>query len=259
MRNFKKIIDLAKVIDLRMMRMSFTWCYNRVADSWARLDRFLYDPMLLSWFPNLVQKGLSRSLSDHNPVSIGEQVVDWCPKPFPFLNSWLEDKDLLVGVSKSWKQSGGGGSSRKRLFFKMKAVKDHMKKWLKHRKNVGDNLKILETELVTIEEKAVVQGWTLALREERSSCLAKLWKQIRLDEQKWKQISKVKWLKEGDRNSRYFHTLSNLRKKINFIGELSIGGRVCCAPAQVKEGVHSFFKEHFKRRNIHRPQMPWLV
>ncbi|KAK2658875.1 hypothetical protein Ddye_005408 [Dipteronia dyeriana] len=95
MRNFKIFIDLAKVIDISMVGMKFTWSNNRKNESWVRLDQFFYDPLFLSWFPNLVQKGLNKSLIDHNLVCIGRPVVDWKPRPFRFLNYWLEEKALI--------------------------------------------------------------------------------------------------------------------------------------------------------------------
>jgi hypothetical protein len=245
MRNFRMFMDLANVIDIPMMGMRFTWFNNRENESWARLDRFLCDPLFLSWFPKLVQKGLYRNLSDHNLVCIGEPDVDWGPRPFRCLNSWLEDKSLLEGVQNKWTQTKGFGTTGLRLFCKTRAVKQHMKSWMNGRKTLGDQIKVLEAELEAVEVRAVSQGWTLNLRQERSACLAKLWKQIRVDEQKWKQISRVKWLKEGDRNTRFFHILANTRRKTNFIGEIEIEGRLCAGPDQVKEGVHKFFKEHF--------------
>ncbi|KAK3222311.1 hypothetical protein Dsin_009336 [Dipteronia sinensis] len=41
--------------------------------------------------------------------------------------------------------------------------------------------------------------------------------------------------------------MSNIRRKSNFIRVISIFGRLCSGPAQVREGVFSFFKDHFKK------------
>ncbi|KAK2634471.1 hypothetical protein Ddye_029263 [Dipteronia dyeriana] len=72
--------------------MEFTWFNNRENESWARLDRFLCDLFVLSWYPKMIQRGLNRILSDHNPVFFGELKEYWGPKPFIFLNEWLDDK-----------------------------------------------------------------------------------------------------------------------------------------------------------------------
>ncbi|KAK3219709.1 hypothetical protein Dsin_013679 [Dipteronia sinensis] len=132
-RNFRKFVDHAKVVDLPMQGMSFMWSNNMEAESWARLDRFLCDPVVLSWFPGLVQKGLSRSVSDHNPVGIGEPIVDWGPKPFRMFNGWIDDKDMMDKARKSWKLAGGHGNSGRKLLLKTKAVKKQVKAWVKER------------------------------------------------------------------------------------------------------------------------------
>ena len=62
MQNFKSFMDLAGVVDLPLHGMAFTWMNNRVVGAWARLDKFLYSPLFLTWFPSIVQKGLCRGL-----------------------------------------------------------------------------------------------------------------------------------------------------------------------------------------------------
>lgn len=63
----------AMVVDLPLQGLSFTWCHFRENASWARLDRFLVSPIILSWIPKLMQKGLPRSLFDHNAIILGER------------------------------------------------------------------------------------------------------------------------------------------------------------------------------------------
>ncbi|KAK2662775.1 hypothetical protein Ddye_001349 [Dipteronia dyeriana] len=80
----------------------------------------------------------------------------------------------------------------------------------------------------------------------------------RREEQKWRQRFKVKWLKDGDRNSRYFHILANLRRKYNRIGEIHIGDMRLDGPIQIKEGVFGYFKNHFQSHSSLFSEMPNL-
>ncbi|KAK3189698.1 hypothetical protein Dsin_029259 [Dipteronia sinensis] len=73
MRNFGSFISKMKVINIPLRGISFTWTNHRERASWAKLDRFLISPLLISWMPNIVQVGLSGTISDHNVVMIGEK------------------------------------------------------------------------------------------------------------------------------------------------------------------------------------------
>ncbi|KAK3193142.1 hypothetical protein Dsin_024452 [Dipteronia sinensis] len=188
MMNFRRFSDLAKVIEIPMQDVEFTWSNNREVESWARLDRFLCDPILLSWFPMLVQKGLSKSLSDHNPIMLDEPVDDWGPRPFRFLNIWLEDKHMMKGVHNAKKGCTNGGSYGFKLHYKAKAAKISMKARLKEKFPPDKQVNALKGDLAEIDQKATIRGWTIELWQERSLCLVKLWKFIRLEERKWSQI-----------------------------------------------------------------------
>ena len=110
----------------------------------------------------------------------------------------------MDGVHNRWKNCNGGVSSSSKIAFNIKPVKQHIKSVMKEKKTKEDLVKILEDQLVVIENKAAAQGWVEQLRQDCLACLAKLWKQIRIEERKWKQFLKVKWLKEGGQKFQVF-------------------------------------------------------
>ncbi|KAK2659186.1 hypothetical protein Ddye_005719 [Dipteronia dyeriana] len=99
-RNFNSFLNEAKLVDIPLIGMTITWTKSRERTAWARLDQFLFSPEFLAWYPSLVQKGLGRSVSDHNAICIGESKVNWGPIPFLFFNWWLEEKGLMQAAVK---------------------------------------------------------------------------------------------------------------------------------------------------------------
>lgn len=59
-------------------------------------------------------------------------------------------------------------------------------------------------------------------RTYRLSIKADLEKTMRLDEISWRQKSRVQWLKEGDKNTKFFHRIANAHCRNNHI-EIRIG------------------------------------
>ncbi|KAK3206390.1 hypothetical protein Dsin_020436 [Dipteronia sinensis] len=143
-------------------------------------------------------------------------------------------------------------------YSKVKAAKLILNRGVLAKKNEISGIKDLEDKLAEVERKAVSEGWLTSLREERLKLIADLWKGLRLEEQKWWQKSRVKWLVEGDKNTRFFHNVSNTRRRNNFIGNILFNGVVHSAPTQVKEGVFNFFKDHFKNVTWSRPKVGGL-
>jgi hypothetical protein len=48
---------------------------------------------------------------------------------------------------------------------------------------------------------------------------------ITLEEQMWRQRAKKIWLKQGDRNMTYFHTVASIQKRRNWIANVEEDGQ----------------------------------
>ncbi|KAK2654819.1 hypothetical protein Ddye_014675 [Dipteronia dyeriana] len=198
---------------------------------------------------------MPRSISDHCAISLGEPKVVWGPRPFRFDNVWLEDKVLMAEVRKGWGDSNPTGSSSRILQAKLLVSKNKIKARALSKVKDWVSTKALEYRLLKIDDKAASSGWSDSLRQERLKALIELWKALRREEQQWRQKPRVKWLVEGDRNSKIFHCVASGRRRKNFIENISFDGVRKSKPVEVREGVVDFFEKHFKNVAWSRPKI----
>lgn len=100
---------------------------------------------------------------------------------------------------------------------KSKAVRVALLKW---------NQGTFKSRLIAIEEVRDRLGFNLAhpftdvILAERATLLSKLDELLSHEEVFWRQHLRVLWLKDGDRNSKFFHQSANARKAKNRIVKL---------------------------------------
>ncbi len=63
-----------------------------------------------------------------------------------------------------------------------------------------------------------------------------------LEEVKWKQHSRVRWLKVGDANTRFFHLKASARRSRNFIAQLKAGPATIVGHGPLQGLLFDFFK-----------------
>ncbi|KAL0398047.1 UNVERIFIED_CONTAM: hypothetical protein Scaly_0253100 [Sesamum calycinum] len=103
-----------------------------------------------------------------------------------------------------------------------------------------DRIARLEQDLVSLEGGALtVANHTRVVRDREE--LSKL---IIQEEIFWKQRSKVLWLKEGDRNSRFFHAKANHRHQVNSIRRIKKSNGEWTETA---EGVQQCILDYFEK------------
>lgn len=80
----------------------------------------------------------------------------------------------------------------------------------------------------------------------------------RKDELAWKQRSRIQWVKQGDKNTRFFHRIATSHKRFNYIDQLEVDGAVTKDQALIKEAVHIYYNNLYKEAEQWRPELTLL-
>jgi len=66
-----------------------------------------------------------------------------------------------------------------------------------------------------------------------------------IEEVSWRQKSRVLWLKEGDKCTKFFHSIANSNKRYNSIDSLLIDGRSSSNQAKINVHIVKFYQKLF--------------
>ncbi|KAH1203108.1 putative ribonuclease H protein [Glycine max] len=243
-----------EVDDIPCMGKPYTWVRpNGTCKS--KLDRVLVSDGWLGKWPDSSQHNLERNYSDHCPIILKSKNIDWGPKPFKVFDGWLNIKEYQRVVKDCWsafQPMGWGGFVLKN---KLKLLKHRLKVWSKD--NTADlcsQVKQLQQNLNDLENSMSSQP-----SEQQAKQLKKvqseLWEKANLHESIMRQKSRSKWIKEGDRNSSYFHKLINYSRRRNALRGLMIDGAWVEDPSLVKAEVLQHFQNRFQEPHAHRPNL----
>ena len=193
-----------------------------------------------------MQSCLPRPVSDHCPILLDNNGVRTSPSPFYFELMWLKYAGFKETLKGWWQNFQFHGSYSFILSAKLKALKGVMKIWNrdvfgKVETNKKDALRRmsywddLEKERDLNREEA----------EGRVNARAEFKRWALEEEISWKQKIRETWLKEGDRNTRFFHRTANAHRRRNYIKNISINGRKLEKEAEIKDGLMAAFQNLF--------------
>ncbi|RVW62473.1 putative mitochondrial protein [Vitis vinifera] len=210
-----------------------------------RLDRFLYSNEWELSFPQSLQEVLPRWTSDHWPIVLDTNPFKWGPTPFRFENMWLQHHNFKESFSSWWREFEGNGWEGHKFMRKLQFVKAKLKDWNKNtfgmlkerKKTILDEIANIDA----IEQEGALSSDLAAQRVIRKGELEEL---ILREEIHWKQKAKIKWVKEGDCNSKLFHKVANGRRNKNFIKLLeNERGLVLDSSESITEEILLYFKK----------------
>ncbi len=100
-------------------------------------------------------------------------------------------------------------------------------------------------EIKELDRAEELQDLPSALFVKRNELKAKLIKVLDDEELIWKARAKIKWLKEGDGNTKFFHAYANGRRRSNLIGMIEDDDRCYVREEDKKAYFVRKFKELF--------------
>jgi exonuclease III len=251
--DFAEFVADQGLMDLPMAGGESTWSNS---STWSRLDRFLVSPDWEFCYPGLAQKKLLRVCSDHAPI----MLYSGCPmsgkRAFKFENMWLKEEGFVEKVRGWWNSFQFFGSSSFVLAKKMKALKWELKRWNEEEfGDVRDKNKASSEELKALDSIEEERPLTEEEKERKRQISRELEVSLLQEEISWRQKSRIRWLKEGDKCTKFFHQVANANRRNNSIESLVVNGTPSSDPSIVSNHIVNFYESLFTEPLGWRPRL----
>lgn len=267
MRDFQELVRYCSLTDMGAHGPVFTWC-NKREDGLIckKLDRVLMNDVALHGLGRAYSVFESGGCSDHLRcrIQFDNEEIQKKRRPFKFTNVIATMKEFLPTVEGYWRETDKlfhSTSAMYRLGKKLKDLKPVMRSLSKDKlghlhKKTKDSLESLcERQKETLSNPS-----TEAVRRE-CEALEKWQKLADIEEEVYKQKSKMHWLEVGDGNNRFFHNAAKIREVINAIREvLCPDGSIATKEEDIKREAERFFTEllTFKPNDYEMPKVEYL-
>lgn len=239
---FREVVSEIGLLDLPILNKAFTWTNGRGNPTLERLDRaFISNEWLLA-FPRSILRALPRPRSDHSPLVLS--AFSFLPSAylFRFESFWLRYPAVNEVVTNAWNSISPGTDSIIQFSLKITAVQVALKSWSQ---GLSSGMNQQATKclqwiewLHKAEEGRLLSNLEYILRPKLKIKYEELCLQMEI---RWKQRSRVQWLKAGDANTKFFHIKAKNRRTNNFITRLSDGSSTLSAAEHIAQHLFTFF------------------
>ena len=194
---------------------------------------------------------LPLSKSDHCPllieVSPEHQNTSRPPKRFRFEEMWLQHDDCSSIVERGW-MIPATGQLMQQVGSKIRHTGFHLSKW-----NAGV-FRQWQVEMKLIKGKLdhlMRLPFSSSHFDEQRALQTRHQELLSLNETYWRQRSRVQWLKEGDRNTSFFHRRASNRRCRNRVkGLTDSSGQWTSDPKEVADILISYYENIFKSEHV---------
>jgi hypothetical protein len=177
-------------------------------------------------------------------------------RSFKFENMWLKEAGFVDKVRDWWGSFSFEGSPSFVLAKKLQALKGEIKKWnFEVFGNVGSRNKAWAEELELLDSYEEGRGLSEEEKERRRELVTGLEASLLQEEICWKQKSRIRWLKEGDKCTKFFHLVANANRRNNSIESLTVNGSPTSDSDLISSHIVNYYDTLFLEPISWRPRV----
>ena len=245
---FQCFSENMKPVDIETNNGLCTWNNKRGGDSQvaSKLDRFMISEELMLLDKEIIANILPFGGSDHWPIQMEIKGIGTPRnKPFRFENIWLSHPDFISNIGKWWaKNLQIQGSSMFLLHKRLKHIEQKLKEWnQKEFGNIFTSKKTVENKILELNQALIKNGFDKGKNDQAEKYHQEWETFCKQEEIFWKQKSKVLWLKDRERNTKFFHRSTIANKTHNRISSIKDeNGQIL----QSHEEIDAVLVKHFR-------------
>lgn len=253
-KEFNQFFHDVEVEDIPLIGKKFTW-FHLNGRARSQLDGFMVSREWFDTWNESFKYILDRNTLNHCPIILKDCSLDWGPKPFRPLDFWLEDKRFVGFVNKTWNSFEVHSRGVYILKEKLKGLESSLMEWNRiHFGNIHNNIDRIEKAMNKLDKKEDSLVLSLEEVEARKWMQEEFWRNVMYRESLFKQKSRVKWIKESNCNSKFFHIVVNWRRRKNMIRGIEVDKSWVEEHSVVKE-PRKIFKDRFSEDHWERSQL----
>ncbi|XP_010490159.1 PREDICTED: uncharacterized protein LOC104767890 [Camelina sativa] len=212
---FRQMLSVYGMWDIKHTVYQFSWYGNRNDELvQCRLDRTVANQLWMELFPSAQAEYLQKVSSDHSPLItslLGEQRKKWAT--FRYDQRWIAREGFKELISNFWRKEGvvSHGSMMSRIA----ACRKEISRW--KRDNQPSSARRIQALHHQIDLATRQNPFS---RQELLKLKNELKIEYRHEETYWKDKSRLTWLNNGDKNTKFFHAATKNKRAQNRIQRL---------------------------------------
>jgi hypothetical protein len=244
---FRDALSFCELSDLGCNGAPFTWNNGQEGNNFiqARLDRVVANAEWCTLFPKVSVATDAVLNSDHLPILITNGDMGLHERghiKFKYEAHWAKEKGAKEVVKRVWRKKFNYEDKWQNMKGKLQDCSRGLLQW--RRKEAGDIETALKKKSAQLE--SLQQNMADSDMEKIRGLQNELQTLLEKEEIKWKQKSKEAWLKEGDKNTKYFHACATQKKFKNTIDSImDEQGRVWESKEEVEQVFVNYYRNLF--------------
>ncbi|XP_071902137.1 uncharacterized protein [Coffea arabica] len=217
-QDFKQFINGNQLMDIGFVGHPWTWCNNwdQEGEIKQRLDRGFCSYSWSKVYEKVQCTHIDSYASDHSILLFDTKMnLGKRKKRFYFDKRWLKREDIGEVIKSAWEQEIDGS----RMFQVVKKLKNCRVALLQWRNNFQANVRV-KTEQIKNQLSDLKSSLGSTSKDCKDSLKKQLKEAYKEEELYWLQKSRIQWLREGDKNTKFFHASVQGRRRRNRLNKL---------------------------------------